>query len=92
MEKFSTTGGKVIWSGLPPLIDGNGTECLEKWENLFGVDYAPSIYFGQMAPGKEIIFENEFKFVAKQTILTDFIVDHVYPVKLRSGVELLSKS
>lgn len=91
MEKFSTTGGKVIWSGPPPLIDGNGTECLEKWENLFGVDYAPSIYFGQMAPGKEIIFENEFKFVAKQTILTDFIVDHVYPVKLRSGVELLAK-
>jgi len=91
MDKFSRKGGKVIWSGPPPVLDGSGAKCLDNWESLFGVDYTPSIYFGQMAPGKEIIFENEFKNIPKQTILTDFIVDHVYPVKLHNGVELLAK-
>jgi hypothetical protein len=91
MSRFNEAGGRLIWFSTPPLLDGSGSRCLEKWEELFGVNYTPSIYFGQLAPGKEIIFQNEFQKIPKQTILTDFLVDHVYPVKLNDNTKLLAK-
>lgn len=90
MTKFNNAGGKLLWFGTPPIIDNKGISCLSKWENLFGVDYTPSIYFGQIAAGKEVIFNGNLKNVPKQTILTDFLVDRIYPVSLQNDSELLA--
>ncbi|MGD8777370.1 MAG: hypothetical protein PVH88_00230 [Ignavibacteria bacterium] len=91
MDDFSSKGGKLMWFSAPPLIDGNGENCLDKWQNLFGVEYTPSVFFGEIAAGKEVVFQNEFKNIPQQTILTDFLVDRIYPVNLKSGSELLAK-
>jgi len=77
MEELSQTGGKVIWSGIPPLIDRNSDFILEYWENLFGVSYNLNAL---SVPGQQITFENRLKDVSPQIVLTDFLVDYIYPV------------
>ncbi len=81
IKKFAESGGRVIWAGPPPLIDKSGNAVLEEWQELFGVSYSPSPDgWGEIAPGRQITFENIFENVSPQTILTDFLVDHIYPV------------
>ena len=81
IKEFADGGGRVIWAGPPPLINENGSAVSENWQELFGVSYMPSSDgWGEIAPGHQITFENIFENVSPQTILTDFIVDHVYPV------------
>ncbi|MDR3308955.1 MAG: hypothetical protein LBS80_03275 [Tannerella sp.] len=81
MEQFVTNGGKVIWYGIPPLLDSSGADCSAQWQRLFGLTYKYDNYLGEIAVGKEVIFENSFASVAPQTILTDFLVDRIYPVE-----------
>jgi len=90
MKQLGEAGGRVIWFGPPPVIDGKGKNCLDRWNALFGVDYNPSIHMGQMAAGKVITFRNSFKNIPSQNILTEFLVDRVYPVKIDKGSELLA--
>jgi hypothetical protein len=40
---------------------------------------------GLLAPGRMVTFQGPLQGVAPQTILTDFLVDHVYPVAPREG-------
>jgi hypothetical protein len=88
IDSFNKAGGKLLWFGTPPLLEGDGKKCLDKWENIFGVDYEPSVWMGQGAAGKIVTFENKFKSVPSQVILTDFIVDRIHPIKLRTEVQL----
>jgi hypothetical protein len=87
MKQMGESGGRVIWCGPPPVLDNRGISCIEKWNSLFGVTYTPSYFPGQIAPGKQVTFMNRFSKVPSQVILTDFLVDHVYPVTLNSGSE-----
>lgn len=91
MNEFSERGGRVIWFGPPPLINGTGEHCIESWENLFGVDYKSTPYLGQIASGQEVVFKNRFKRIPAQVILTGFLVDHVYPIRPRLGTQILSR-
>lgn len=90
MNKLSEKGGKVIWFGPPPLIDGSGNECLNNWEKLFGVRYKPMPYLGQIAPGEKIVFKNDFKNIPSQFILSDFLVDHIYSIEPETGSGVLA--
>jgi len=90
MQRLAENGGSVIWSGPPPLIDGNGKNCQAEWQALFGVKYAPSTFQGQMAAGKTVTFKDTFSTVPEQTILTDFIVDRIYPVDVSDGSEIVA--
>ena len=81
MNDFSSKGGKLLWFGPPALIDGSGENCESEWSNLFKAKYNPSPYMGEIAAGKIISFEENFKKVPEQYILTDFVVDRAYPVK-----------
>ncbi|PKA97852.1 hypothetical protein B0O79_1529 [Flavobacteriaceae bacterium MAR_2009_75] len=90
MADLNHKGGKVFWFGPPPILNGNGENCLEKWENLFGVDYESEKVQGQIAVGKRIDFHNQLKKVSPQYILTDFLVDRIYPVKAKNGTSKLS--
>jgi hypothetical protein len=87
MKQMGEGGGRVIWFGPPPVIDNQGAGCIARWNSLFGVNYAPTPFPGQIAPGKRVEFVNSFRDVIPQTILTDFLVDHIYPVTLNQGSE-----
>ena len=91
MEEMAAKGNNIIWSGPPPLIYNTGNPCLERWEDIFGVDVEPRIYQGLIAPGRIVRFENSFSHVPDQVILTDFLVDHIYPVVPRDGSEVLAR-
>jgi hypothetical protein len=91
MENHLANGGTVIWSGPPPLLYNTGEPCLDRWENLFGVDYVPLAYQGVIAPGKKVSFLGRFDHIPDQVIMTDFLVDHTYPVEPRQGSEVVAR-
>jgi hypothetical protein len=90
MDDLRNKGGKVFWFGPPPILNGNGKNCLEKWETIFGVNYKSEKAQGQIAVGKRIDFDNQLKDVPSQYILTDFLVDRIYPVKAKEGTSKLA--
>lgn len=84
-------GGRVIWSGPPPVLSRAGATVLPSWCDIFGVEYTPELEEGRMAPGRMVTFEGLLQTVPSQTILTDLLVDHVYPVQPREGTETLAR-
>jgi hypothetical protein len=91
MEEMAKKGSNIVWSGPPPLVYNTGEPCLQRWQDLFNVEYTPEVYQGTIAPGKLVRFENDFKHIPEQLIMTDFLVDHIYPVTPRSGSEILAR-
>ena len=92
MSRFAQKGGRVIWCGCPPLIDSKGINCSAEWAELFGVNYTFDSYMGEIAAGRKISFMNSFREIPDQVILTDFLVDHIYPVSLNKNCEILAGS
>jgi len=45
-----------------------------------------------MAPGRRILFEGELRDVSPQTILTDFLVDHIHPVSPHAQSSVVARS
>jgi hypothetical protein len=90
MRQMGEGGGRVMWFGPPPVVDSRGVNCTRMWNSLFGVNYEPTSFPGQIAPGKKVIFRNSLSSVPSQIVLTDFLVDHVYPVTLNSGSEMVA--
>jgi hypothetical protein len=90
MDKLSEKGGNSIWFGPPPIINGAGEKCLAKWETIFGVKYTSPFLQGQIASGKRIDFMNQFESIPEQYILTDFLVDRIYPVEVENGTAELA--
>jgi len=90
MEEFVEQGGKLVWAGPPPIVNNIGRPCLDQWEAMFGVDYQPLKFQGTIAPGKKVNFHNRFDHISAQTILTDFLPDHTYPVLPREGSETVA--
>jgi len=87
LEKFVNAGGKLIWSGPPPRLDFAGQPALGRWQKLFGVKRVTFGVEGHEMPGRQIHFAGALKVVPAQTVLTDFLVDLVYPVEPDAGVE-----
>lgn len=80
IEQFSKEGGKVVWCSMPPLISQEGNNISKHWGNLFGIRYDYSVYRGEIAAGKRILFSGILDGIEPQYILTDFLVDRIYPV------------
>ncbi len=85
VSAFAANGGRVVWSGPPPVLTMEGEPALAKWQEIFGVVWRPSVAGGIPVPGMAVKFENALAAVAPQTILTDLLVDRIYPVELREG-------
>jgi hypothetical protein len=87
MRELAEAGGRVVWSGPPPLIAEDGNPVLSDWRALFGAEYAPAADGGLLAPGCRVEFGGALQGIAPQTILTDFLVDRIHPVTPRAGAE-----
>jgi len=85
MRAFAESGGRLIWSGPPPVVTAEGDDALGAWQDLFGCRYAPGLDEGIMAAGRRVTYEGVLAGVGPQTILTSFLVDRVYPVALLEG-------
>ncbi|MEN8155509.1 MAG: hypothetical protein ABFS10_01040 [Bacteroidota bacterium] len=90
MGDLVQSGGNAIWFGPPPMINAAGEKCLEKWETLFGVTYSSPEPQGRIAPGMRIDFLNQLREIPSQYILTDFMVDRIYPVEAGDGTSKLA--
>ncbi len=87
MRDLADSGGRVVWSGPPPVLDAEGNPALERWQALTGVSYTPGADEGLLLPGRKIRFAGSLEQVPEMTILTDFLVDRVYPVEAADGTE-----
>jgi len=90
MGQLVHKGGKVLWFGPPPIINAKGEECLVKWEQLFGVNYQMPNSQGRIAAGMRIDFSGQLNYIPPQYVLTDFIVDRIYPVEAHEGTSKLA--
>ncbi len=92
MRLLAEKGGTVIWSGAPPIINADGQNCEKEWQSLFGITYRQAVFQGKTAGGKTVVFKNSLSAVPPQVILTDFIMDRIYPVHLRGNYEIVALS
>ena len=91
MKSLVEQGGRLIWSGPPPLLTLEGGDARTPWCDLFGVDYEPMRSNGYLVPGRQVTFEGLLAPVPAQTVLTDFLVDRIYPVTPREGTQLVAR-
>jgi hypothetical protein len=91
MREFVEGGGRLVWSGPPPVLTAEGGDALGPWMDVFGVDYVPSRTEGLIAPGRMVTFEGALAGVQPQTILTDLLVDHIYLVAPQEGTETVAR-
>ena len=92
MKDFVEGGGRLVWSGPPPVLTYEGQDALAAWQDLFGVDYQSGQNEGLMAPGRVIRFEGPLAAVRSEVILTDFLVDRIYPVIPRPGTAVAGRT
>jgi hypothetical protein len=91
LESFVAAGGKVIWSGPPPRLDMTGALISESWQKWCGIQQLRFDHEGFVAAGSQIQFGGVLESVPSQTILTDFLVDRIYPVDPAPGVAVVAK-
>jgi hypothetical protein len=90
MREFAEAGGRLVWSGPPPVLTAEGEAALAAWQELFGVAHQPTKGDGFLAPGQEVRFGGVLAGVAPQIILTDFLVDRIHPVGPLEGTETVA--
>ena len=91
LTDFANQGGRLIWSGPPSVWFDDGTPALDRWCALFGTDYTPGRNEGLAVAGQQIVFEGELGELPAMPILTDFMVDRVYPVVPREGSSVVAR-
>lgn len=91
MQELAAQGGHVIWSGPPPLLTAEGDTALGTWQSIFGVNYTPEQGDGLGTPGMQVVFEGALAKVQPQTILTDMLPDHIYPVTPNQGTATVAR-
>lgn len=91
MRELGEQGGRVVWSGPPPVLTDEGGDALGPWSALFGVSYEPGLNEGLPVPGHQVRFEGSFKGVPPQVVLTHELVDRIYPVSAHDGTEAVAR-
>ncbi len=91
LVRFAEAGGKIIWSGPPPRVDLSGKPVLEQWQKLFGVKALRFDREGHTAGGWQVQFTGPLGKVPPQNILTDFLVDYIYPVEPEAEAAIVAQ-
>ncbi|HSV73947.1 MAG TPA: hypothetical protein VLH79_09325 [Chthonomonadales bacterium] len=92
MQRFVDGGGRLIWSGPPPVLTAEGEPAGAAWRSLFGVRRTLAPAQGLLAPGRVVTFEGPLRGVPAQTILTDLLPDRIYPVEPADGVTVAART
>jgi hypothetical protein len=92
LEQFVVRGGRLIWSGPLPRFDLAGADVRARWQTLCGIRRYDIAHQGLIAAGAKLDFAGPLKAVPEQTVLTDFIVDWIYPVYAADGVETVARA
>lgn len=92
LQQFAHQGGTVIWSGTPPMLGSEGEASRDRWlTSLFGVEVEPTADpLGLAVPARQVRFEGALDALPPMAILTDFVVDRVFPVRGLAGIETLA--
>jgi hypothetical protein len=91
LAALAQSGGRVVWSGPPPLLTASGAAIPEAWGSLFACRAEPAQELGKMAAGMQVVFDGALAEVASQTILTHLVPDRVYPVTALSEGEVVAR-
>jgi hypothetical protein len=91
MRQLVEQGGRVVWSGPPPVLTDEGTDALAPWSAIFGVQYRPGPNEGLPAPGCQIVFSGPLQSVPPQIILTHELVDRIYPVTVADATQPVAR-
>lgn len=91
MQALAEQGGRVVWSGPPPVLGFDGAQVLPAWEALFGVDYTPLLQEGLGLPGRQTAFSDRLANVPREAILSAGTVDRVYPVAAVEGTRVVTR-
>ena len=91
LEEFVARGGRLVWSGPPPRLDFGGGRALDRWQRLCGVRELQCHIEGIIAAGGIVEFSGALRNVPPQTILTDFLVDWIWPVEPDAGTEVVAR-
>jgi hypothetical protein len=89
LHAFAAQGGLVIWSSMPPMADLRGKPLRERWmRDLFGVrvEETPDP-LGLALPSRQVVFGGSLAEVSPMMVLTDFVVDRLFPVEPLPGAE-----
>ncbi|MCC6233037.1 MAG: hypothetical protein IT580_10360 [Verrucomicrobiales bacterium] len=87
LETFTRNGGRLLWSGPPPVLDLAGLPVLVRWSELLGIRERAYSREGWVAAGMRVEFLGSLRPVEPQVILTDLLVDRLYPVLASEGTE-----
>ena len=92
LRDFVASGGRLVWSSVPPLGESIGDCNVAQWlKDVFGVRVRASIDpLGAPLPGRQVDFTGMLKAIPPQGILTDFVVDRVFALQpINDGSESL---
>jgi hypothetical protein len=83
LRRLAAHGGTVIWSSVPPLLGPDGSALGDLWmEKLFGVYREPTTDpLGLALPARQVQFQGALAPVEPMAVLTDMVVDRVFPVQ-----------
>ncbi len=91
MQQLAEQGGRVIWTGPPPVIDRTGQSALASWQTLTGTGHTPTQDDGLILPGRNVAFTGSLAGVPEMTVLTDLLVDRVYPITPGADTETVAQ-
>ncbi len=90
MMDLAQQGGRVIWSGIPPVLLSDQTPAQDMWQQLTGARYNPTAHHGRPAPGRVIRFHDQLANVSPMVVLTDFLVDRIYALDPMPGTSTVA--
>jgi len=82
LETFVQKGGTLIWSSTPPMLSSSGdVASRQRMADLMGIRFNETPDpLGLALPARQVTFDGILKSVTPMTILTDFVVDRIFPV------------
>ncbi|MCX8064230.1 MAG: hypothetical protein N3G21_03575 [Candidatus Hydrogenedentes bacterium] len=91
LKSFVSSGGNLIWIGTPSYFDLEGNKVIDNWNEMFGIKVELNQSLGCSASGKEVEFINTLSHIPPMPILTNFIVDYIYPLTPQSNTLPIAK-
>ena len=91
MRELVDAGGRVVWSGPPPLVNAEGSDATTAWSELFAAECAEPTALGLPLPGRIVEFADALTGVPAQPILTHLPIDAVNALAPLDGAQVVAR-